>query len=75
MSKKSKKRIIDKWCLRRFESSTVIVGFEVHAGRWIMDRVIYQTGTTHKGQLTYLFICENHQYKVLRQAHPEEWRF
>lgn len=73
MSTKNKKRLVIKWCLRRVEDATVLLGFEVHAGRWIMDRVIYQTGTTHKGQITYLFICENHQYKVLRQASPSEW--
>lgn len=74
MSKKSKKRLLDQWFLRKVEGAHILGGWEVHAGRWIMDRVIYQNATTYRGIPTYLFVCENHTYAVLRQAPEERWK-
>ena len=74
MSKKSKKRLLTHWFVRKCDGYQLLGGFEIHAGRWIFDRIIYQTCSTHRGQPVYLFVCENYKYKVLEQAPWEMWR-
>jgi hypothetical protein len=75
MAKKSKKRLLDKWYIRKMGDNHVLFGWECHAARWIADRILWQSACHHKGQLTYLYVCENRSYKVTNRQGPDDlWR-
>ena len=56
------KRFLSKWSVRIMFGRLVLQGYEHHAGRWVTDRILWQSCGQWRNQMWYQWFCENGRY-------------
>lgn len=69
MSRKSRKRHLSHWYVR--PPDAVLCGYEHYAGRWIADKVKWQSCASWRGSLYYMYVCESGVYLLTGPRAPE----